>query len=406
MTNYENVIYLLKKYTDGKASEEEVDELFFWLRKGNYDAIIHEALKKQAAGTVKDANYDPAYWESAIQRVLRSDPAKKETPVRTMIPWRRIAVAVCFLVATGIGLYYWLPARKQGETVKTSPGSRFKNDVKPGKDGAILTLADGSKIILDSTANGALGMQGTVKVTKVNGMLLYDYQTGKDDKEVAHQPMYNLLSTPKGRQFQLLLPDGSKVWLNALSSIRYPTAFVENHRTVQLTGEAYFEVAKDATKPFHVQVAARHAGKEELDVQALGTQFNINAYNDEPAILATLVEGSVKLSAGNDTKVIVPGQQGIVSSQNELIKLRMADVEQVLAWKNGYFILNGTSIQAVMRQLTRWYDVEVVYKGDFKGDDFAGEIRRTENLSQVLEMLELTDVVHFTVEGKTVTVSQ
>jgi transmembrane sensor len=405
MTNYENVIYLLKKYTAGEASEEEIDELFFWLRKGDYDTIIHEELKKLATGTVKDANYDPAYWESTIQRVLQSDPVKLEAPVRRLIPWRRMAVAICLLIAMAGGLYYMLPARKKEETVKASPGPHYKNDVKPGKEGAILTLADGSTIVLDSAANGDLSVQGTVKVTKVNGTLSYDHVNGKEGT-AAQQPMYNLLSTPKGRQFQLVLPDGSKVWLNALSSIRYPTAFLENHRTVQLTGEAYFEIAKDASKPFHVEVPARQTGKEDLDVQALGTQFNINAYNDEPAILATLIEGSVKLSAGNDSKIIVPGQQGIIVSRNEPIKLKMADVEQVLAWKNGYFILNGTSIQAVMRQLTRWYDVEVVYKGNFEGDDFAGEVPRTDNLSKVLEMLELTDVVHFAVEGKTVTVSQ
>lgn len=406
MTNYENIIYLVKKYTSGTASDDEVEELFFWLRKEEYAELILQELKKMAADTPKDGNYDAAHWESVIQRVLQSAPLKRKTPVRSLISWQRVAVAICFVVMTGLGLYYWWPVNKKQAIVKNNSGSRIKNDVKPGKDGAILTLADGSQVILDSVANGDVSMQGASKLVKTNGLLKYDYQTPNGDRATGQEPMYNLLSTPKGRQFQLVLPDGTKVWLNALSSIRYPTAFVEKHRTVELTGEAYFEVAKDAAKPFHVKVPAGADGKEVLDVQALGTGFNINAYTDEPAVMATLIEGSVKLGFNEDAKVMAPGQQGIIGKRDAFIRLRTADTDQVLAWKNGYFLLDGTSIQAVMRQLMRWYDIEVVYKGNFEGDDFAGQIPRTANLSQVLQMLELTEVVRFEVEGKKVTISQ
>ncbi|MBO9565353.1 MAG: DUF4974 domain-containing protein [Niastella sp.] len=405
MINYEDIIYLLKKYISGTASEEEVEELFFWLRKGEYDAMIREALMKHVPDT-NDPVYDAARWEPVLERVMAARPPQQAAPVRRMFPWRRLAAVACLLAFIGVGIYHWWPRTRAAGAVTTKRLHPSKQDVQPGKDGAILTLADGTQIVLDSVGNGNLATQGNVRVTKTNGMLSYDHAAGDAAQAETKQPVYNLLSTPRGRQFRLVLPDGTRVWLNAMSSIRYPAAFVEDHRTVELTGEAYFEVAKDATKPFHVRVPGAHTGKQELDVQALGTGFNINAYDDEPVVRTTLIEGVVKFSADGEEKIMEPGQQGIVSGRRPGIKLKVVDTEQVLAWKNGYFILDGTSIQAVMRQLARWYDVEVVYEGNFSGDDFAGQIPRTATLSQVLRMLELTDVVQFEIEGKKLIISQ
>lgn len=404
MVNDEYIINLLNLYAAGEASDEEINELFYWLQKGNHDELIRTALNTLALNTKKEGSYDPLRWEDSIQRILKAREEQQEAPVRRLFTWPRMAAAILFILVTGAAVYYLVPGKKK--EVSISKVIQPKKEIPSGKDGAVLTLADGTSIVLDSAANGDLTVQGAAKVVKVNGMLLYDKLGTKDKMITMQEPMFNLLSTPKGRQFQLLLPDGTKVWLNAQSSIRFPTVFVGGDRTVELTGEAYFEVFKDARKPFHVKVQAHHTGKEGLDVQALGTSFNINAYADEPIIQATLIEGSVKLQTDNDQEIIVPGQQGVLSSRTDQIDLKKADTERVLAWKNGYFILNGTSIQAVMRQLSRWYDIEVVYKGDIKGDDFAGEIPRSANLSNVLQMLAYTDIVHFTVDGRKVTVTQ
>jgi ferric-dicitrate binding protein FerR (iron transport regulator) len=404
MTNYEHIINLLNLYAAGHASKDEIDELFFWLRQGEHDELIRTELKKIADETT-GAHYDPQQWERTLQNILKAKPAAEEAPIKKLFSWKRMAAAILFLFVTGAALYYIKMPGGQ-EVKKTVAAAPVKKDVEAGKTGAILTLADGSHIVLDSAANGDLTVQGAAKVVKSNGTLSYDKVGEQAEVQIAQPVMYNNLYTPKGRQFQLVLPDGTKVWLNAQSSLRFPTAFNGNSRVVELTGEAYFEVFKDASKPFHVKVAAGHTGKEDLDVQAVGTSFNINAYADEPTVQATLIEGSVKLQSGEESRMIVPGQQGVLCNKYEHMKLRKVDTEKVLAWKNGYFILNGTSIQAVMRQLSRWYDIEVTYNGKIEGDDFAGEISRNASLSKVLQMLEYTDVVHFSVEGKKVTVSK
>lgn len=405
MNHHEDLVHLVKKYISGTALPGEVEELFFLLRNGEHDALIKELL----AGNLSEqptVEYDAERWEPVLQRVLAarrlSPPAASPRKITTGMRW---LIAACFLISLGAGFYVW-SHRQVEATIAAAPSPKPVQDVAPGKDGAILTLADGSKIVLDSLSNGSVSVQGDAKVVKSNGMLSYDLPAGAAAQAVSAQPVYNILSTPKGRQFRLILPDGTRVWLNALSSIRYPATFIENHRTVELTGEAYFEVAKNAAKPFHVLVPAHENGRQQMDVQALGTGFNINAYEDEPSVKATLIEGVVKFMAQGEEKVMEPGQQGIVSNRNPRVKLKNVDTEQVMAWKNGYFILDGTSIQAVMRQLARWYDVEVEYKGNFTGDDFAGQIPRTATLSQVLKMIELTEVVRFEIEGRKVIVSQ
>jgi len=269
-----------------------------------------------------------------------------------------------------------------------------QNDFLPGKNTAILTLADGSTIVLDSAKNGALTSQGNTKVIKLNnGQLAYS------SSGATNEVLYNTMSTPRGGQYKLVLSDGSKVWLNAASSIHYPTSFPGNERKVEITGEAYFEVAHDAKKPFKVSV-------NNMEVQVLGTHFNVNAYRDERTINTTLLEGSVKVTKGSSMSILKPGQQAIIQQAGDDKKITVEnniDVEAVIAWKNGYFSFTNADMTAVMRQISRWYDVDIVYEGKIPDRKFGGEISRNLNASQALKILQASKV-HFRIEGKKIIV--
>jgi ferric-dicitrate binding protein FerR (iron transport regulator) len=258
--------------------------------------------------------------------------------------------------------------------------------------------------VLDSANNGALRQQGTTKLIKLDsGRLVY--------KAISASPQmaalqYNTISTPRGGQYQVVLPDGTKVWLNASSSLRFPTAFNGGERAVDLAGEAYFEVTKEST-PFKVHVypsatsiAAGNGGHPAHTIEVLGTHFNVNAYDDESALEATLLEGSIKLEKGNEQVLLKPGQQAISARAGGAIRvIPDADVDAAIAWKDGYFQFDGAGIEAVMRQLARWYDVDVRYEGPVTERQFAGQMPRGVNLSEVLRILEESNV-HFRIEGK------
>lgn len=274
---------------------------------------------------------------------------------------------------------------------KTGTTNKFKNDVSPGGNKATLRLADGSVIMLDETKNGILTQQGTANIIKIDGKLLYDITPEK-----INQVVYNTISTPKRGQYQLELSDGTLVWLNASSSIHFPTSFVGKERRVEITGEAYFEVAKDANKPFIVSV-------NSSEVQVLGTHFNINAYSDEDEVRTTLLEGSVKFVDGNNSSFLEPGQQSQLTKDRNVRVIKDVDVNGVVAWKNGQFNFDNAGIESIMRQLSRWYDVDIEYKG--KTDDiFVAEMSRNIKLSDVLKALELTGRVKFEIEGNKIIV--
>jgi ferric-dicitrate binding protein FerR (iron transport regulator) len=285
---------------------------------------------------------------------------------------------------------------------KTSPGTLAiqipkpkEKGIKPGGQKAILTLSDGSKIVLDSAGNGLLTKQGGANIIKIaNGQLQYIANQANSSETV-----YNTMSTPVGGQYQLVLPDGSNVWLNSSSSITYPTSFSRNERGVQITGEAYFEVAHDKTKPFHVSVNG-------MNVEVLGTHFNINSYDNESAIKTTLLEGKVKVTKGNASILIAPGQQAVAENlSNELtVKKDGVDLDQVIAWKNGKFIFLDDDIKSIMRQLERWYGITVSYSENVTNEEFVGIISRNVNLSQILDMLEKTGRVSFTIRDRNITV--
>jgi transmembrane sensor len=265
-----------------------------------------------------------------------------------------------------------------------------QHDISPGGTRAFLTLADGTNLVLDSAANGALAKQGNVTIIKLDGQLAYNHAGEK-----AGEVLYNTITTPKGGQYQLILADGTKVWLNAASSIRFPTTFYGSQRRVELTGEAYFEVAHNPAAPFYV-------GSGTTEVMVLGTHFNIMAYSDEAATLVTLLQGSVSVQSTTHKTVIKPGQQARVATGISVAD--DVDTEQVMAWKNGAFVFGESmSIQEIMRQLSRWYDVEIVYQRQPTGR-IGGSISKQVNISQVLSILEMTGEVHFELQGKSVIV--
>ncbi|WP_207514615.1 FecR family protein [Longitalea luteola] len=384
---------LAQKLLEGTISAAEKHEYLDWLNR-----------EEEALPIPDDFAKDREQLKNRIYNVLQSSIKKDVAAAdNSRIASRRIlfryAAAAVLLIATGLIIYNFMnrQSSKPSQTLAATTTKQSPTDVLPGHDGAILTLANGNQVLLDSLGNGVIATEGKTNIKIQNGQLVYDVM------QAGREMLYNTMSTPKGRQYQLLLPDGSKVWLNAASSITYPVAFIEKERAVKVTGEVYIEVAKDREKPFIVNVDDR------ATVQALGTSFNINAYGDEPGIRTTLLEGKVKVAkrekeSGKEHSILLdPGQQVIDLAHSPLTIRHSPDIEEVMAWKNGRFEFVGNNIQSVMGQLSRWYNVDIVYEGTLPEANFVGAIARTEKLSQVLKMLELTNVIRFKIQERTAT---
>jgi len=287
-----------------------------------------------------------------------------------------IRYAAAILLLVGMGAYLYTTLTKNHAAVATTPlkPDIVKNDVLPGRQGAILTLSDGKRVVLDSLGNGIVADQAGTQVLLENGNLTYNASK-------AGEVRFNTMSTPKGRQFLLLLPDGTKVWLNAASSITYPTAFIGRERNVKITGEAYFEVAKNPKQPFKVKI------NDVAEIDVLGTHFNVNAYTNEASIKTTLLEGSVRINASQRLQTLVPGQQAQIKQDGNITTTDAVDIAQIVAWKDGVFNFDGASLKEVMNQLVRWYDIDVVYEKNVPDIGFFGKISRKATLSSVLKGL-------------------
>ena len=399
MTFYEQrVSHLLRLFADNKATEQEITEMLALLRQDGGEKELDSFVKELRQEPDSDNSRPQVDWEN-IWDTIHQSAIQPVIPVRKM-KWLHVAAAVIILISSAYVINRIILNRKSNDVVvKVEPLQEVKNDILPGGDKAILTLANGSQIILDSAANGVVAQQGKTEVMKLaNGQLVYK---GAGDQE--NDVLYNTMATPRGGQYRLVLPDGSRVWLNAVSSIRFPTAFTGQERKVEISGEAYFEVVKDPSRPFRVLVRPV-AGNRNMEVEVLGTHFNINAYQDEPAIKTTLLEGSVKVTNGTDHTMIRPGQQTQLSINGVTKVIQDADVSEAVAWKEGRFQFNDTELKTIMRQVMRWYDVDLEYKGNVPDRYFTADISRNKTLSGVLTILKLSDV-DFKLDGKKLTVT-
>ncbi|MEP7230299.1 MAG: FecR domain-containing protein [Ginsengibacter sp.] len=382
---------LLSQHLSGKLSHEQQRRLADFLTHKEY----REYFGKIARNDFMEDKYlgeENLELKSAIQNFLSKEISRTtRMPAKLIRVRRMIAAASVILFLTALSSLFILQKSNKSLTAATI-AKPVLQDVPPGKTGAVLTLSDGSKIVLDSL-QGSVGLQGHSQVINKNGLLSYSV------KNNSSEVVYNTMSTPVGRQYQVVLADGTKVWLDAASSITYPTSFPGDDRKVSIKGEAYFEVVHDARKPFHVMI-------NDLEVRVLGTHFNINAYENEDAIKTTLIEGSVKVIKSNSNILIVPGQQAIAINGNNDVPLQKkeVDLDEVMAWKNSKFNFLDADIKSVMRQLERWYGVTASYEGNVTSEEFVGVISRNVNISQILAMLEKTGTVRFKIQGKNIIV--
>jgi ferric-dicitrate binding protein FerR (iron transport regulator) len=355
------IVYLLQQYLDKRITKEELVEL---------NSLLEDESTEES-------------MQQAMESILRAEVAAVE-PRGRVYSMRRVvwvAAAVLLLAVAGLWLMHSGGKKKEPAVVAVA------HDAAPGSNKALLTLGNGDTIHLDEARAGLVGQQGKTRLIKsVDAQLRYEGAGDEDNIQ------YNLLVTPRGGQYKLVLPDGTKVWLNAATALRYPTAFMGKDRVVELDGEAYFEVATDAARPFRVDV--KNGGR----VDVLGTHFNIMSYADEPVARTTLLEGAVRVSKGDKNAVMRPGQQARVGKDGSLVVVS-ADVDEAMAWKNGLFKFEEADIEQVMRQLSRWYDLQVVYTQGVPKDRFQGEMYRDVNLSKIVKILEASGV-HFRIEGK------
>lgn len=388
---------LLEKYIQGIATVEEQLALETFIDEAADEDIL-PVLDAVAVSMGREDSHPHAYWEELWQsimlraREMDMGKATRDAGVRHMRRHvvRKWLAAASVILLLGIGVLYWkfhLP----GSIPITGSGKSMQNDAQPGRPGAILTLADGQKLTLDSLGNGTVAIQGGAKVSIRNGQLIYHTAA------VNSPLLYNTISTPRGRQFQMMLSDGTHVWLNAASSITYPATFTGNERRIKVSGEAYFEVTKDKTKPFRVEIDSRS------EVQVLGTSFNINSYLDEGTIRTTLLEGSIRVGSGGNSALLRPGQQAVEADHQQLMVRDDADLQQVVAWKNGYFNFDNADIKVVLRQLEKWYDIEVQYEGNIPPHPIYGKMQRDLLLSQVLDVLKKLGV-RYKFENKRLTI--
>jgi ferric-dicitrate binding protein FerR (iron transport regulator) len=381
---------LIDRYISGMLQEGDKAILRKLLDDPRYaqelERIMDEQLAARAAG-----EYDYPEVVARIQQGVaeKINEENEQTRVRRLPVWVRIAAAVLILAGGSVlvkTLIQQKPLHLRPLTRQTTA-----RPVAPGSNKAILTLADGSRITLDSTGNQVI-QQGNATIRQQQGHLQYT-TTG-----TAENLSFNILSTPAGGQYQLSLPDGSRVWLNAASSLRFPTAFNNRERNVILTGEAYFEIAQNVNSPFKVTA-------NDVTIEILGTHFNIMAYADEHQLTTTLLQGAVKVHGSGKAVLLRPGQQAQFDHHSRELEVSAADTESAVAWKNGYFSFSNENIQSAMRKIARWYNVDIEYRGDVTHKALWGTVSRFENINEVLSTLELTGTMHFSMEGRKVIVT-
>ncbi|MEO8764535.1 MAG: FecR domain-containing protein [Ginsengibacter sp.] len=396
--------YLFGRCIANDFTTEERDEFLSLAGKDEYKVSLNALIEEAFENAVADREIKPQRADQLFENILRATEPEEGLPAVRVIKgnyfrWVAAASVITLLAAGGHFLFF---KSNQAQIISgiNSP-RKEKIVIAPAGNKALLTLDNGATIVLDSAVNGTLTKQGNAKVIKLNNGTLAYQPAGFADGKIS----YNTITTPRGGQYQVLLPDGTMAWLNAASSLKFPTAFTGQERKVILTGEVYFEVKHESDRPFVVVTG-------ETSVEVLGTHFNVNSYEDEPDLKVTLLEGAVKVNRGTATAILKPGQQAVLKtgahdqkSNPGIFLSSNIDTDEVIAWKNGEFQFGEKSdIQAIMRQISRWYNVEVEYNGDVSGQ-YWGSISRNADISQVLKLLEKTGAMNFKIEGNKIIIS-
>lgn len=392
--NKDHFRQLLDKYVNNLASARETEELFALIKENNLDDTLQKILVERLEDTVPVIS-DEQLWNKQFDQMLDAAKSREQNQQEKLQfrIWPRIAIAVSFLLVLSTTGYFLVHKSQERQIVQN-----HATIVSPGRNQATLTLANGQKIYLTKSLSGSIAQQGNTLV-RINAGNSISYTSHPNIAKVNEPVEYNTLTTSRGEQspYPLILADGTKVWLNAASSITYPTAFNGKERKVTITGEAYFEVNHIADQPFFVTTNGQ-------TVEDIGTAFNVNAYSDEPAITTTLISGSVKVAKDEQFKFLRPGQQTIIKTGSRLINVKTANIEQTLAWKNGAFVFDQEDIESIMRKISRWYNVDVVYQNGIPNVKLGGTISRFSTVTELLQVLQSTGTVHFKLEGRRITV--
>jgi transmembrane sensor len=381
----QKILELAGKWADGTITETEKTAVIDWYNHFNDKELL---LSTEYAPLMERIEIEML---AQIRTRISADasPPLKQSGTIFHIKTRRFAAAAVLAAIAVTGVLLFTHTKSTSASSIAQQKRSDLNDILPGGNRAVLTLADGSKISLDSAHTGNLTSQGTAKVLKTqDGELKYDAATAGSHNNTS----YNTLSTPRGGQYRLLLADGTRVWLNDASSIRYPTSFTGADREVEISGEAYFEVAKNTAMPFRVSTIDHPGDTNPMTIDVLGTHFNVNAYSDEPVVRTTLLEGMVKVSKGKNTIQLQPGQEAQLQKDGAIQQLSDTDPTAAVAWKDGIFEFSDEDLPSIMRQISRWYNIDVMYEGSVSADKFTGRVSRNMSLSGVLKILKLSDV--------------
>jgi len=378
-------VTLLKKYISGNCSPEEIETVENWFSSFDGMPETIAGLSPEERKLLEEHLFGKIMM--AIDQIAIAGTSQQKT--KTVFLWKKIAIAASLILCMSIGYLYY----KQPEAIHQSPAATAAvNDAAPGGNKAVLQLSDGSSITLTDGNSGEVAKEQDIAITKTGkGQLTYLLTDNASSAHIA----YNTISTPVGGQYQVQLPDGSKIWLNSKSSVRFPTRFTGSERKVEMTGEVYFEVAKNAKMPFHVIAG-------ETEIKVLGTHFNVMAYQDERIKKTTLLEGSINISNQHSSQRLLPGQQAQLS--NNILEVKdKVDIERIMAWKNGVFNFKNMNIRDIMRQASRWYDIEVNFEGNASNLSYTGTISKDVNLSEMLSMLQFTGL-NYQLQGKRLTI--
>jgi Fe2+-dicitrate sensor, membrane component len=387
---------LIEKYLEEQLSPTEQQELNEWLAEAESNRLFFQQITDKEMLREKMKLYasadSAAMWQKTLQKM---DGGKLVTMYPQKSSFRKYAVAAAAaIILVSAGTWFYMDQRSNnGLAQHESADGTSQSLIVPGANKATLTLADGKTVVLNG-GEGMVARQGGTKINKIDGRLIYSTEQHNANQDIDHA--YNTITTPRGGEYRVTLSDGSKVWLNAASSLRFPIAFAGNERIVELTGEAYFEVNRQTVTtdnkalktPFIVKLTSSSGVSSE--VQVLGTHFNVMAYEDEAAIKTTLLEGAVKVSTGNSSKIIQPGEQALLNEGE--ISVRNVDGQDVIAWTNGFIPVGGTDLDYTMRQIGRWYDVEIVYEGSIPNVVFEGKLPRSAGIKDVIKVLNANNI--------------